>query len=150
MAHLRKVGRTMGSVFSLMIYHIAYNIRIPGSITSLKTLGQFIIILNSYEDAVELLERKSSIYSGRPAMVSARNASLDQITVLVHDGDTVREYRRLMAKIIGTKQAMQQFHGLIETETQNFLRRVLFEPDRVQEFTRKFVSSFFESHFNPI
>ena len=83
-------------------------------------------------------------------MVSARNASLDQITVLVHDGDTVREYRRLMAKIIGTKQAMQQFHGLIETETQNFLRRVLFEPDRVQEFTRKFVSSFFESHFNPI
>ena len=72
-------------------------------------------------------------------MVLARNASLDQITVLVHHGDIVREYRRLMAKIIGTKQAMQQFHGLIETETRNFLRRVLSEPDRVQEFIRKSV-----------
>ena len=115
---------------------------IPGSITSLKTLGQSIVILNSYEDAVELLEKRSSIYSDRPAMVSARNASLDQITVLVHHGDIVREYRRLMAKIIGTKQAMQQFHGLIEMETQNFLRRVLSEPDRVQELIRKSVFFF--------
>ena len=99
-------------------------------------MGQSIVILNSYEDAVEMLDKKSSIYSDRPALITARNIGFGETAALIHHGDTVREYRKLMGKMIGTKQAVQQFHGLIESETEKFLRRVLSEPDRVHEFIR--------------
>lgn len=41
-----------------------------------------------------------------------------------------------MGKVIGTKQAVQQFHSPIENETEKFLRVLLSEPNRVHEFNR--------------
>ncbi|KAK7682349.1 hypothetical protein QCA50_014554 [Cerrena zonata] len=108
-----------------------------GNIVYLRTLGQSIVVLNSYDDAVDMLEKRSSIYSDRPALVTARNISFGRTAALVHYGDTVREYRRLMGKMIGTKQAVQRFHGLIEGETQKFIRGLLDEPNRLHDLLRR-------------
>ena len=96
---------------------------------SVTLLGNPVIILNSATAAIEMLDKKSSIYSDRPALITARNIGFGETAALIHHGDTVREYRKLMGKMIGTKQAVQQFHGLIKTETEKFLRRVLSEPE---------------------
>jgi len=44
-----------------------------GDIVHLEALGQHIVILNSAKAAIDLLERRSSIYSGRPvAIISSK------------------------------------------------------------------------------
>ncbi|KAK7682346.1 hypothetical protein QCA50_014551 [Cerrena zonata] len=85
-----------------------------GNIIHLNTLGQSIIVISSYEEAVEMLDRKSSIYSDRAVMVTADNIGLTPAASLIHYGDTFREYRRLMNKSLGTREATQKFHKLIE------------------------------------
>lgn len=43
--------------------------RLPGDLIYLENLGKPMLIINSYEIAVELLERRSAIYSSRPHIV---------------------------------------------------------------------------------
>lgn len=50
--------------------HIFYrSARIPGDLVYVENFGQRAIFVNSYEIAVELLERRGSKYSTRPRLV---------------------------------------------------------------------------------
>lgn len=110
---------------------------VSGNMIHLKTLGQSVIVLSTYEVAVETLDRKSAIYSDRPTMITADNFGLRPAASVIHSGDTHREYRRMMNKTIGTREAIQKLHGLIEREGRTFLRRVLHEPGHVHQQVRK-------------
>ncbi len=43
--------------------------RVLGPITCLNVFGMNIIILNSLDDAIELFDKRSAIYSDRPRLV---------------------------------------------------------------------------------
>ena len=55
-------------------------------------------------------------------------------------GDRFREYRRLLHRFMGTRNAIEVHANLQEREAHNFLRRVLQDPDNVQEHIRRYVS----------
>jgi hypothetical protein len=54
-------------------------------------------------------------------------------------GTRFREYRKFIARIIGTRGSVKRFHPLEEKETQKFLARVLADPHNLSAHARKYV-----------
>ncbi|KAJ3522356.1 hypothetical protein NM688_g8885 [Phlebia brevispora] len=108
-----------------------------GDIVSLRLFGQTMIILNSPKVAVEMLERKSSIYSDRPRMeFGGEMVGWNQTLVLTPYGERFRSYRRFVHQLIGGKQQIKRFHSLMESESRKFLKRLLHTPEQVQAHIR--------------
>ncbi|TCD68842.1 hypothetical protein EIP91_009556 [Steccherinum ochraceum] len=109
-----------------------------GDIISVTLLGQTLVILDNPRHAVELLDRRSNIYSDRPVLMMAGElVGWNQALALSRYGDRFKEYRKFFHKVIGSRSNLQRFHGLVETETHKFLRRVLHSPDEVHAHIRK-------------
>ncbi|TBU24874.1 cytochrome P450 [Dichomitus squalens] len=100
-----------------------------GDLMSVVLLGQPMVIINSYKHAYELLEKRSAIYSDRPHMIMAGDiVGWDQILVLLRYGNQFREYRRLMARVLGSRKSVEEFVPIIEEQTGKLLARLLREP----------------------
>ncbi|GJE86539.1 cytochrome P450 [Phanerochaete sordida] len=109
-----------------------------GDIVYLSLLGQPMVVLNSAKHAVALLDKRSNIYSDRPVLtMGGELVGWNKILALVPYGERFREYRRFMAKLVGTKTQMERHLPLVEHETRNFLRRILRHPDNVAANIRK-------------
>ncbi|KAF8077583.1 cytochrome P450 [Lyophyllum atratum] len=101
-----------------------------GDICSVTVLGQTVIILNSAKAAIELLDKKSHIYSDRPILQMGGNlVGWKNTLVLLPYGDRLRRFRRLFHAVIGSRANIKQFSHIEELETQRFLRRVLKTPE---------------------
>ncbi|KAI1795415.1 cytochrome P450 [Ganoderma leucocontextum] len=100
-----------------------------GDLVSIVLLGQPLVIINSYKHAYELLEKRSAIYSDRPHMIMAGDiVGWDQILVLLRYGSQFREYRRLMARALGSRKNVEAFVPIVEEQTGKLLGRLLREP----------------------
>ena len=100
-----------------------------GDLMSIVLLGQPMIIINSYKHAYELLERRSAIYSDRPHMIMAGDVvGWDQVLVLLRYGPQFREYRRLMARALGSRRSVESFAPVVEYQTGRLLLRLLRTP----------------------
>ena len=96
---------------------------------SIVLLGQPMIVINSYKHAYELLEKRSTIYSDRPHLTMAGDISgWDRILVLLRYGQQFREYRRLMARALGSRKHVEQYIPTVEEQTSRLLVRLLREP----------------------
>ena len=108
-----------------------------GDICSITVLGQPFVILNSVEIAIDMLDKKSSIYSDRPTLQMAGELiGWKNSTVLLPYGDRFRRSRRLFHRVIGNTAAIKKFLPLEEFETHRFLRRVLAKPTDLQAHIR--------------
>lgn len=119
---------------------------------SIVLLGQPMVIINSYKHAYELLEKRSGIYSDRPHLIMAGDiVGWDQILVLLRYGGQFREYRRLMARVLGSRKSVVAFTPVIEEQTSQLLVRLLREPTSdLPEQIRKYVPSSPLMHAGPI
>ncbi|KAI0824638.1 cytochrome P450 [Trametes gibbosa] len=100
-----------------------------GDIVSVSFLGQPYIILNSSKHAVDMLEKKSSIYSSRPVIpVGGELVGWNRTLALLPYGNKFREYRRLIFQLIGSKKNMERFQPLIEDKTRDFIVELYKEP----------------------
>ena len=96
---------------------------------SVVLLGQPMVIINSYKHAFELLDRRSALYSDRPHMIMAGDiVGWDQVLVLLRYGPQFREYRRLMARILGSRKSVGAFAPVVEYQTGRLLLRLLRSP----------------------
>ncbi|KAI5920501.1 cytochrome P450 [Camillea tinctor] len=108
-----------------------------GPISSVTVLGTTMIILNSAQAAIDLLDKRSLIYSSRPRMVFAgemcgwNNYGLPQ----KYD-DKLRVIRKKIHSILGTKAALSQFYPLQEAVTHHFLFHVLQKPQDLINYIR--------------
>ena len=85
-------------------------------------LGQRFIVLNSASHAVEMLEKKSAIYSSRaPVPVAGEMVGWSQMMVLQPTGTTVRDMRKLVGTVMASHTRVRRFHALVEAETCAFL-----------------------------
>ena len=111
---------------------------------SVVLLGQPIVVINSYKHAYELLEKRSAIYSDRQRMIMAGEiVGWDQILVFQRYGHQFREYRRLMARVLGSRKSVDAFMPVIEEQTSKLLLRLMREPTSdLPSQIRKLVSSF--------
>lgn len=108
---------------------LTYQRNLAGDLVSAKVVSQTMIIINSYETAVEMLEKKSLIYSDRPVLPMAGElGGWNKVTTLLRDKERLRLHRRLMQRVIGTQPYMKRFHPVQEQATHEFLKRILERP----------------------
>ncbi len=107
---------------------------------SVTVFGQRIVILNSTQAAVDLLEKRGAKYAGRPNLVAAGEMmGWDQSLVLQQNTAPFRGMRRMLHQFIGGHKQISEFHGLEEEETRRFLGRVMRDPEDLPDHIRKYV-----------
>ncbi|KAJ3485033.1 hypothetical protein NLI96_g5228 [Meripilus lineatus] len=113
-----------------------------GGVVSVVLMGQPLVILNSAKAAIDLLEKRSAIYSDRPTVVMGGEiVGWNRTLVLTRYGDRFREFRRYMFRLMGGNAQVKDHHHLIHVETHRFLQRLLHTPEAVAAHIRKTAGS---------
>jgi len=108
-----------------------------GSISHVEVLGQHMIVLNSMKTAMEMLDKKSSMYSDRPVLpMGGELVGWKHALVLLPYGDRFREYRKNIHRVIGSRAALHLYHPFLGIETHRFLKCVLAKPDQLQSHVK--------------
>jgi hypothetical protein len=98
--------------------------------TTVSVFGQPLIILNSSKTAIDMMDKKSAIYSDRPVMpMGGELVGWKDTLVLVPYGDRFRNYRKFVHQVIGSNSSVAFFHPIEELETHRFLKSVLKNPE---------------------
>ncbi|KIJ51013.1 hypothetical protein M422DRAFT_244990 [Sphaerobolus stellatus SS14] len=99
-----------------------------GEIVHVKDFARNVIILNSWKSAYTLLEKRSSIYSGRPQYVMFHELlGFGRTTPSLPYGDTWRKHRKLYNQQMH-KGAISQFGSLQYEAIHELLRNLLDSP----------------------
>ncbi|OGE54266.1 hypothetical protein PENARI_c006G06548 [Penicillium arizonense] len=105
-----------------------------GPISSITVMGQTIVILNDANVALELLGKRSAIYSSRPNLVFASEmVGWEHILAMQPYSARFRAYRKALHPYIGSESAVAQFNSLQEIEAHRFLLRVLGDQTKLSE-----------------
>ncbi|RDB30081.1 hypothetical protein Hypma_013902 [Hypsizygus marmoreus] len=109
-----------------------------GDVVYLHILGQGLLFLNSPEAAFDLLDKRGSIYSDKPALVMAGDlCGCKNMVAFTGYGDQSKRQRRIIHQAFGI-QAIPSYHPLIETETHTFLRKLVATPAVYLDHTRRY------------
>ncbi|KAK7464930.1 hypothetical protein VKT23_006138 [Stygiomarasmius scandens] len=102
------------------------HLELYGPISSVSTFGKTVVIVNDRQTAIDLMNQRSIVYSGRPIFTFAGELiSWDQQMILSQNNPHFQSMRKLLKSFIGTKSAIVAFEHLQETETRLFLLRML-------------------------
>lgn len=108
-----------------------------GDISHVSILGLHIFVLNSVDIAVEMLDKRSSIYSDRQVVpMSGELMGYEQSLPFLRYGERFRLFRKNIHRILGSRAALVVYHPTEEMETRRFLKRVLAKPDQLQAHIR--------------
>ncbi|OOF95350.1 hypothetical protein ASPCADRAFT_207823 [Aspergillus carbonarius ITEM 5010] len=109
-----------------------------GPISSVTVFGETLIILNDAQLAVELLEKRSVIYSDRPSGHFTEMAGFGDVLTTKNNNDyRVRAQRKLFRQQIGSNASVARFNPIQEAEVGRFLIRVLDNPGDLRDHIRK-------------
>lgn len=98
------------------------------------------MVLNDVKYAIDMLDKKSRIYSDRPTLVVAgKLVGWEAGPSLVPYGAIWSEYRRHFARFMGTRSKVDRFQDVLHGESSDFLNRLLKMPDGFIEHSRKYV-----------
>ena len=137
-AHLYSMGRYLGCA-QIVIESLCtlYSTSYAGDIMALNLLGQPMVIVNSVDHAINLLDKRSTIYSDRPTLVMCGTLSgWNKTLILQRYGPVFREIRRYLHQIIGSRNNVGRFSATIESTTTKFLKHLLQEPDKFSDHIR--------------
>ncbi|KAI0370175.1 cytochrome P450 [Pilatotrama ljubarskyi] len=113
-----------------------------GDIISVSLFGQPVVILNSSKHAVDILEKKSSIYSSRaPLPVAGDMIGWSRAMILAPYGDRLREMRKMLAQVLASRKGVERFHSLVEEETRHFLVGLRHQSDSLVKDLHKLAAS---------
>ncbi|KAI0350719.1 cytochrome P450 [Trametes cingulata] len=98
-----------------------------GDVVYMKVLGQSIILVDSYEAACELLEKRSANYSDRPQSVMVKLTNLDWIFVFKNYGPEWRKYRRVLHNVF-VPSVITRYQPIQLQITRQLLRTLLDKP----------------------
>jgi hypothetical protein len=111
-----------------------------GNIVYANVAGQPLIILSDTEVANEMLDRKGAIYSDRPILhMAGELAGFNKWTGGLEYGSRWRESRKYMHNAIGTRESLEGFNYLFESETRKFLKAALRDSDNLRQHVRQYV-----------
>jgi len=112
-----------------------------GDIVHLKVMGEHLIFLNTEQVAVELLEKRSKIYSDRaPFTVLNRLLDADYNLGFMPYGDRWRSTRRIFLEGF-RKKVVANYEGTREKHTRLLLRRLDSTPEAFYDHLMHFASA---------
>ena len=95
-------------------------------------------MLNSSKAAIDLLDKRSAIYSDRPVfMMFGEIVGWKKVLTLTQYGPRFRESRKFMARLMGTRASVERFVPLQERETAKCLARIMTDPGSLVHQIRK-------------
>lgn len=104
----------------------------------MTVLGQPLIIINSAQAAIDMLDKKSGIYSDRPILqMGGELVGWKNTLVLLPYGERFRRYRRLFYRLIGTHASIKRFYPSEEFEAKAFLRQLVKKPEDLAAHVRR-------------
>ncbi|KAG2138828.1 cytochrome P450 [Suillus cothurnatus] len=108
-----------------------------GDISHIEVPGQHFIVLNSVKIALDLLDKKSSVYSDRPVLqMGGELVGWKHSLGFLSYGDRFRCYRKYIHRVIGSRAVMSVYEPVEEIETRRFLKRVFAKPEQLQAHVR--------------
>ncbi|KAG2152638.1 cytochrome P450 [Suillus bovinus] len=108
-----------------------------GDISHVSALGMHIFVLNSVKTAVEMLDKKSSIYSDRPVVpMGGELIGYEQSLAYMPYGKRFRSSRKYIHRVFGSRAALVVYQPIEEMETRRFLKRVFAKPDQLRVHIR--------------
>ncbi|KAK0450588.1 cytochrome P450 [Desarmillaria tabescens] len=109
-----------------------------GDIVSVSILGRRLVIINSIQVAISILDKKSSIYSDRPVVgMGGELVGWKNSIIFMPYGVRFRNGRRLAHQLFGKGVTMKQFLPMLELETRRSLKRIFIRPEGLSEHIRK-------------
>ncbi|KAJ3557115.1 hypothetical protein NM688_g1644 [Phlebia brevispora] len=112
-----------------------------GSLVHLDMFGQHLMIINSQKVAVDLLEKKSSIYSDRPVLQSADIIGYSNTVPFIVYGDGLREQRRMLSQTLGSRSQVDKYNPLEQSEAYAYLFRVMHDPENFSKHLQTFTGA---------
>ncbi|KAI8996338.1 cytochrome P450 [Trametes punicea] len=104
-----------------------------GDIVHLSLFGQSIIVLSSFESAVEILEKRSANYSDRPRSVMAKLTDyVDWVLVLMQYGPKWRSHRRVLSHSFHPSM-LERAEPMLTDVAHCLLRNLRLAPSRFSE-----------------
>ncbi|KAH9478540.1 Cytochrome P450 monooxygenase [Psilocybe cubensis] len=129
-----------GNLFQLSKQGLNQWGHIYGDMAYLKVFGQGILLINSHTAAIDLLHRRSTIYSDRPSFVVINALTRGLFLGVLSYGDVWRKFRRGGHESM-SKGAMGRYHKLQEREALIFTENLLKDSsDWHQEVSRMTIS----------
>ncbi|KAL0958953.1 hypothetical protein HGRIS_014265 [Hohenbuehelia grisea] len=112
-----------------------------GDIIHLSALGKHVVVINSNQAAIDLLDKRSANYSDRPDIPMANMTGWTAINIgLIHYGDTWRKHRRLFHQKF--RQGMVSDLQPLQTQkARELLSNLLHSPEDFREHLRHFPAS---------
>ncbi|KAF8073626.1 cytochrome P450 [Lyophyllum atratum] len=111
-----------------------------GDVVHLRVLGRSIIVLNSVEAAVELLDKRSTNYSDRPKFPIYEIMGLADILVFVGYGNDLRMYRKMLHQYF-SKDKARSHHPIQAREARLLAQNVLLNPQRLRDLLVRFATA---------
>ena len=109
---------------------------------SFTMLGQPFVGLNTPQHALDMLEKKSAIYSSRaPLPVAGDMIGWSEAMITQPYGPRMRELRKLFGQVMGSPKRVERFQYLVEEETRQFLVGLGDRTDRLVPEIKKCVCS---------
>ncbi|KAJ7496786.1 cytochrome P450 [Mycena latifolia] len=114
-----------------------------GPIVHLSVLGKSIIILSDVNVAIQMLDKKSRVYSNRPNLVMGGElVGWGEGPALSQVGKRWSDYRRLMAQFLGTRSRVETaYNDLFEKATHAYLRDLIQSPNLWKEHGYKYAGA---------
>ncbi|KAG1852702.1 cytochrome P450 [Suillus subluteus] len=111
-----------------------------GSVMYCKLFGQQIIVLQSYEDAKALLERRSGIYSDRPPISSTKAVGSEFNSAQLRYSNEWRLHRRIFHQSF-RPEAVKDYLPIQLRKARQMLQGIIEAPERYQDHIELFASS---------
>ncbi|KAL5530920.1 hypothetical protein ACEPAG_3796 [Sanghuangporus baumii] len=111
-----------------------------GDIIYLTVLGRPVIILNKFEDARELMDRRGALYSDRPPMTYIVDMLKVRSPTFMPYGDDWRTHRRLIQQYLNVR-SVTAFHSLQTRCVHELLEDLAAQPDAFWKHVKRFAAS---------
>lgn len=108
----------------------------PGDVVYLSAFGKPVIVLNSAQAAIELLDKRSAIYSSRPHSHMADVMGYRSSTLLAPYGEAFRKARRVLNSALNSRVA-KTYWPIQEGEVHSYLKRLLESPEHFREHIKR-------------
>ncbi|KAI0729067.1 cytochrome P450 [Fomitopsis betulina] len=111
-----------------------------GNIMQIDLLGQPLVILGSHKAAIDMLDRKTSIYSDRPRLTVGSLVGWNRLTALLPYGSRWRETRRLFTPALGSRASVVAFEPIMNVQVTRALPRMVRNPKGIVDEIYKTVA----------
>lgn len=107
-----------------------------GDVLYVSVFGRPIIILNSAKSAIDLLDKRSAIYSSRPHSHMADVMGYRSSTLLAPYGEEFRKSRKLLNTALNSRTA-KTYWPIQEKEVHAYLARLLDSPKEFRDHVKR-------------